>query len=171
MGRYRPPQKPGTKYITPEGEKSLKDELHHLWKIKRPEVTQAVSEAAAQGDRSENAEYIYGKKQLREIDSRVRFLRKRLEDMVVVSRIPDDTSKIYFGAWVSLENEDGMVSHYRLVGPDEFDISKGYLSIDSPLGKLLLKKSIDDEIELVTPNGVVEYVVTNIKYSENQNQS
>jgi transcription elongation factor GreB len=164
MGRYRPPQKPGSKYITPEGEANLREELHFLWKIKRPQVTQAVSEAAAQGDRSENAEYIYGKKQLREIDSRVRFLRKRLEDMVVVTRQPDDISKIFFGAWATLENEEGNETRYRLVGPDEFDLSKGYLSIDSPLGRCLLKKQVDDEIELSTPEGITYYVITNIEY-------
>jgi len=164
MGRYRTPQKPGSKYITPEGEKTLKDELHFLWKIKRPEVTQAVSEAAAQGDRSENAEYIYGKKQLREIDSRVRFLRKRLEDMIVVNQTPDKPSHIYFGAWVTLENDDGEESLFRLVGPDEFDLSKGYLSIDSPLGKALLKKQVDDEIELLTPKGMVFYSIIKIQY-------
>lgn len=167
MGRYRAPQKPGSKYITPEGEKRLRDELDFLWKTKRPQVTQAVSEAAAQGDRSENAEYIYGKKQLREIDSRVRFLRKRLEDMIVVDRRPDDTSRVYFGAWVCLEDETGKESRFRLVGPDEFDLSIGYLSIDSPLGRLLLKKQIDDEIELRTPEGLVNYVIIDIDYNSN----
>ena len=167
MGRYRPPQKPGSKYITAEGEKALREELNFLWKTKRPQVTQAVSEAAAQGDRSENAEYIYGKKQLREIDSRVRFLRKRLEDMTVVERKPDDESKIFFGAWVTLEDESGHESRYRLVGPDEFDLSKGYLSIDSPLGRLLLKKQVDDEIELSTAQGLVSYLVLDIDYANN----
>jgi len=164
MGRYRAPQKPGSKYITREGEKALKDELHYLWKIKRPKVTQAVSEAAAQGDRSENAEYIYGKKQLREIDSRVRFLTKRLDDMVVVDRAPEDQSRIYFGAWVTLENERGETNRYRLVGPDEFDLTKGYLSIDSPLAKKLLKKQVDDEIELDAPDGRKCFVVTGVHY-------
>ena len=167
MGRYRPPQKPGSKYITPEGEKKLRDELDYLWKTKRPQVTQAVSEAAAQGDRSENAEYIYGKKQLREIDSRVRFLRKRLDDMTVVDRKPDDTSKVFFGAWVTLENDEGEESRYRLVGPDEFDLSIGYLSIDSPLGRLLLKKQVDDEVELMSPEGLVNYLIVDISYADN----
>ncbi len=171
MGRYRPPRKPGSKYITPEGEKSLKDELHYLWKVKRPEVTQAVSEAAALGDRSENAEYIYGKKQLREIDSRVRFLRKRLEDMVVVSRPPDDTSRVFFGAWVTLEDDDGTEHNYRLVGPDEFDLSKGYLSIDSPLAKSLLKKQVDDEIIFRGPNGTLRYYLIDVRYSTLQDES
>lgn len=167
MGRYRTPQKPGSKYITTEGEKALKDELNFLWKTKRPEVTQAVSEAAAQGDRSENAEYIYGKKQLREIDSRVRFLRKRLEDMIVVTKIPDDTSRIYFGAWVMVEDEQGKETQYRLVGPDEFDLSRGYLSIDSPLARKLLKRTIDEEIVVNTPEGDVFLIVKDVKYHLN----
>ncbi|WP_250655493.1 transcription elongation factor GreB [Alkalimarinus coralli] len=165
MGRYRAPQQPGSKYITPEGEKALKDELHFLWKIKRPEVTQAVSEAAAQGDRSENAEYIYGKKQLREIDWRVRFLRKRLDNMVVVDRPPDDPSKIFFGAWVELEDELDNAFRYRIVGPDELDPSKGYISIDSPLGRSLLKKQVDDEVVVNTPEGEKLYYVVAISYS------
>lgn len=154
MSRYRPPRTPGSKYITPEGEATLRHELNYLWKVKRPEVTQAVSDAAKQGDRSENAEYIYGKKQLREIDSRVRFLTKRLENMVVVSTRPDDVSKVYFGAWVSLEDEQGAVRQFRLVGPDEIDLSKGYVSIDSPVGKALLGKRVDDEVPVHV--GVVE---------------
>jgi len=167
MGRYRTPQKPGSKYITTEGEKALKDELHFLWKTKRPEVTQSVSEAAAQGDRSENAEYIYGKKQLREIDSRIRFLRKRLEDMVVVIKAPDDTSRIFFGAWVIVEDEQGNEAKYRLVGPDEFDLSKGYLSIDSPLARKLLNKTINEEITVNTPEGEIFLIVKDVKYHLN----
>ena len=127
-----------TRYITAEGEQALREELRFLWKEKRPEVTQAVREAAAQGDRSENAEYIYGKKQLREIDRRVRFLTKRLDELTVVDRLPDDRGKVFFGAWVTIENEGGDESTYRLVGPDEFDLSRGYLSIDSPMARALL---------------------------------
>src|SRR5687767_3132616 len=117
MSRYLPPAKPMAPYITPEGELALKDELHYLWKIERPKVTQSVSEAAAQGDRSENAEYTYGKKRLREIDRRVRYLRKRLESMTVVRQLPTDLGKVYFGAWVELDDGDNLV-RYRLVGPD-----------------------------------------------------
>ena len=127
MSRYRPPQKPGAKYITDEGEKILKEELHQLWKVERPQVTQSVSEAAALGDRSENAEYIYGKKRLREIDRRVRYLSKRLEEVTVVSAPPDDQSKIYFGAYVTLEEDNGNKTRFRLVGPDEIDPRKGYI--------------------------------------------
>ena len=137
MSRYRPPQKPGAKYITGEGEKILKEELHQLWKVERPQVTHSVSEAAALGDRSENAEYIYGKKRLREIDRRVRYLSKRLEEITVVSAPPDDQSKIYFGAYVTLEQDNGNEARYRLVGPDEINPQKGYISIDSAMGCLL----------------------------------
>src|SRR6201986_497710 len=105
MSRYRPPQKPGSQYITPRGAQRLQEELNQLWKVERPKVTQAVSEAAAQGDRSENADYTYGKRRLREIDSRVRFLRKRLEGMVTVDQPPSDPNRVFFGAWVSLEAE------------------------------------------------------------------
>ncbi len=125
MSRYRPPQKPGSKYITAEGEKVLQAELQQLWKVERPVVTQSVSEAAAMGDRSENADYIYGKKRLREIDRRVRYLRRRLEEFTVVSEAPDDISKIYFGARVTLQGDDEELLRYRLVGPDEIDPQRG----------------------------------------------
>src|SRR5215470_17579893 len=114
MGRYRAPQKPGSQYITPEGAHRLQRELDELWKEERPRVTQAVAEAAAQGDRSENAEYTYGKRRLREIDSRVRFLRKRLDGMVIVNEPPSDPQRVFFGAWVELEAEDGTRSRYRI---------------------------------------------------------
>ena len=119
MTRYRKPATPGSKYSTPEGERRLRAELDELWRVLRPQVTKAVQEAAAQGDRSENAEYIYGKRQLREIDRRVRFLRKRLEGMIVVTRPPDDRSRIFFGAWVQVEDDDGAATEFRIVGPDE----------------------------------------------------
>lgn len=164
MARYRPPRKPSSKYITPQGKAALEEEFNYLWKIKRPKVTKAVSEAAAQGDRSENAEYIYGKKQLREIDARVRFLSKRLEDMVVVERVPDDQKKVFFGAWVELEDEDGKIHRYRIVGPDEFDIKKGTISMDSPLARALLSKCEGDEIELKGPKGIIEYYLSKVQY-------
>ncbi|MQX51720.1 transcription elongation factor GreB [Alcanivorax sediminis] len=166
MGRWRPKGKPASKYITAEGYKVLNDELQYLWKVKRPEVTQAVQEAAAQGDRSENAEYIYGKKQLREIDRRVRFLSKRLDDMTVVDRLPEDQSKVFFGAWVELENEDGKLETYRLVGPDETDARRGYISIDAPLARALLKKQVDDEVEVRTPVGERCLFINRIWYQE-----
>lgn len=164
MGRYRAPMPPSTAVITKEGEKTLRDELNYLWKEKRPQVTQAVSEAAALGDRSENAEYIYGKKQLREIDRRVRFLSKRLENLKVVDTLPDDQSKVYFGAWVTVEDDDGKETRYRIVGPDEFDLSKGYLSVDSPLAKRLLGKRVDDEISVSVDNNETYYAIVKIEY-------
>jgi transcription elongation factor GreB len=151
-------------YITPEGHKRLSDELSHLWKVKRPQVTQAVSEAAAMGDRSENADYIYGKKLLRQIDGRVRFLSKRLIELTVVDRVPDNNSTIYFGAYVGLEDEDGKTYKYRIVGPDESDAEKGFISIDSPMAKALMRKSEGDEIIVKRPNGTAHFVVTSINY-------
>jgi transcription elongation factor GreB len=164
MGRYRPPQKPGSKYITREGFDRLQGELDQLWRIERPQITQSVREAAAQGDRSENADYIYGKKRLREIDSRVRFLRKRLENMTVADTLPSDTEKIYFGAWVALEDENGEIKRYRIVGPDEIDPKRGYISMDSPVAQLLMKKMVGDDIVVQTPKGEQEYYIQAIQY-------
>ncbi|MDA1369396.1 MAG: transcription elongation factor GreB [Proteobacteria bacterium] len=164
MSRYRPPQKPSAKYITPEGETLLKEELHQLWKVERPKVTQSVAEAAALGDRSENAEYIYGKKRLREIDRRVRYLSKRLEDIKVVVEAPTDQTRIYFGAWVCLEDNAGHEARYRLVGPDEIDPKRGYISIDAPMGRALLGKQVDSEIEIESPSGHKSYIVIAIEY-------
>ena len=166
MSRYRPPQPRGSKFITQDGWQKLKDELDFLWRIKRPQVTQAVSEAAAQGDRSENAEYIYGKKQLREIDSRVRFLRQRLDGMVVVKQQPSDPARIFFGAWITLEDEAGTEVSYRIVGPDEFDATQGLISMDSPLARALFKKTIDDEVSIEVPGGRRTYVVVDISYRD-----
>jgi transcription elongation factor GreB len=164
MGRYRPPQPASSKYITPEGKQRLAEEVDNLWKKRRPEVTKALAAAAAEGDRSENAEYIYRKKELREIVSRLRYLRKRLDGIVVVDRVPDDQRKVYFGAWVRLEDSTGMQSVFRIVGPDEFDPSSGYISMDSPMGKALIGKSLDDEFTLRLPEGETEYVITEISY-------
>ena len=164
MSRYRPPQPKGSKFITPVGAQRLRSELDHLWRVLRPQVTQAVQEAAAQGDRSENAEYIYGKRQLREIDRRVRFLRQRLDGMVVVDKPPSDSRKVFFGAWVTLEDNQGNEFEYRIVGPDEFDAEPGYISMDAPLGRALLRKGIDDEVKVEVPGGVKEYVVVDVRY-------
>ena len=166
MSRWRRPGKTGSKYITPEGERELTEELQHLWKVERPDVTARVAEAAAQGDRSENAEYIYGRKRLREIDSRIRFLRRRLDGIIVVNSTPDDQDRIYFGAFVTLEDEEGEEVVYRIVGPDEFNVAEGKLSMDSPLGKALLGKQADDEIRISTPEGMKIYYVSEIRYSE-----
>ena len=164
MGRYRPREPPGSKYITPQGERRLREELEQLWREERPRVTQAVSAAAAQGDRSENAEYTYGKRRLREIDRRVRFLRQRLEGMVVVSQPPADPRRVFFGAWVELEAEDGTRARHRIVGPDEFDLAPGYISMDSPLGRALLSRRLDEEVSVAAPGGSRVFVIVAIEY-------
>jgi len=164
MGRFRPPQAAGSQYITPDGARRLREELDQLWRTERPRVTQAVAEAAAQGDRSENAEYIYGKRRLREIDSRVRFLRKRLDGMTIVDKPPSDVRRVFFGAWVALEDADGGHSRYRIVGPDEFDMATDYISMDSPLGKALLRKILDDEVTVELPGGSRKFVIVAISY-------
>lgn len=164
MGRYRPPRQHGSRYITPEGEQALRDELHQLWKIERPVVTNTVHEAAKNGDRSENGDYIYGKRRLREIDSRVRFLNKRLDEVEVVRALPADTDKIFFGAWVTLEDEAGQETRWRVVGPDEFDLASGKLSMDSPMARALLGKCLDDEVLVRSPSGEQLYCVTDIRY-------
>jgi transcription elongation factor GreB len=169
VSRYRPPTQPGSKYITPDGARRLQEELDHLWLQERPRVTQAVSEAAAQGDRSENAEYTYGKKRLHEIDRRVRFLRKRLEGMAIVDPTANlsrrDPNRVFFGAWVHLENAAGELHWYRIVGPDEFDMHEDYISMDSPLGKGLLGKRLDDELSIELPGGATTLTVVAISYT------
>jgi transcription elongation factor GreB len=165
MTRFRPPVPQGSKYITPEGARRLRAELEQLWRIERPKVTQAVAEAAAQGDRSENAEYTYGKRRLREIDRRVRFLRKRLEDMTVVERPPSDPTRVFFGAWVELESESGESSRHRIVGPDEFDREPGYISMDGPLARALLGKRRDDEVTVELPGAKPSaFVIVGVSY-------
>lgn len=164
MARYRPTPLPGSKYITREGAQRLRAELDELWRSERPRVTQAVAEAAAQGDRSENAEYVYGKRRLREIDRRVRFLRQRLEGMVVVDHAPADTGRVFFGAWVTLESLESERERYRIVGPDEFDRAPGYISMDSPLGRTLLGKHLHDELTVELPGGTRTFLITQIQY-------
>jgi transcription elongation factor GreB len=156
--------KAGSKYSTPEGARRLRAELDALWLIERPAVTQAVSEAAAMGDRSENAEYIYGKRRLREIDRRVRFLRGRLDGMKVVSEAPRDRARVFFGAWVTIEDARGTARRHRIVGPDEFDREPGYVSMDAPLGRALLGKRVGDEVEVELPAGRVAVEITAIEY-------
>jgi transcription elongation factor GreB len=164
MTRYRPPTRPGSQFITPAGAARLRAELDELWRVERPRVTQAVSEAAAQGDRSENAEYTYGKRRLREIDRRVRFLRQRLDGMVVVDQPPADRGRVFFGAWVTLEDESGAEQRHRIVGPDEFDLHADYISMDAPLARALLRRALDDEVEVALPGGARRYVITAIEY-------
>jgi len=159
----------GKRYITPEGYERLRAELGRLLREERPRVTREVSEAAAHGDRSENAEYIYGKKRLREIDRRIEFLTKRLEQLTVVPPRADRPDRVYFGAWVELEDEDGGVSKYRVVGPDEFDAASGRISMDSPLGRALLGRAEGCSFPLRRPKGPVTYVVVAIRYrSDNE---
>ena len=150
--------------ITPAGKKALQQELDYLWRVKRPEVTQAVSEAAALGDRSENAEYKEGKRELRSIDRRIRFLRKRLEVLKVVEYSPQQEGKAYFGAWIELENEEEEVLRCRIVGTDEIDTKKGHITIDSPMARAVLGKQADDEILVITPSGKKLWFLNRIQY-------
>jgi transcription elongation factor GreB len=164
MSRYRPPQPKSSPYITSVGYTALDDEAKALWK-RRQLVVQALSEAAAEGDRSENAEYIYRKKELREIDRRIRYLQKRLPDLTVVHDTPKDQDHIFFGAWVTLEDESGTELTYRIVGADETDARQGFISIDSPMARALFKKTIDDEVRVKTPEGERHLFVRTIRYA------
>jgi transcription elongation factor GreB len=153
-------------YITPEGAKKLRAELDQLWTVERPRVTQEVADAAAQGDRSENAEYIYGKRRLREIDRRVRFLSKRLDAVTIVSEPPGDPKRVFFGAWVSLEDDDGNEVTYRIVGPDESDVERGWISMDAPVARALLGKRDGDEVTVRRPKGDISYTIVAIRYEQ-----
>jgi transcription elongation factor GreB len=164
LSRYRPPPPQSSKYITPAGERRLRAELDELWRVERPRVTAAVAAAAAQGDRSENAEYTYGKRRLREIDARVRHLRKRLEGMVVVSAPPSDPRRVFFGARVTLETLSGATLNYRIVGPDEFDQEIGGISMDAPLARALLGKALDTEVSVALADGEQSYTIVGIEY-------
>lgn len=152
--------------MTPQGFDTLQAELKYLWKEKRPEVTAKVSEAAAQGDRSENAEYIYGKKQLREIDGRIRYLSKRLDNAEIITRLPEDRDRVFFGAWVTIVDEDNGEQRLRLVGTDEAGTAPGLISIDSPMARAVLGKRVGDDIEVQGPEGVGYYQIDNIDYQE-----
>lgn len=163
MGRYRPPAPKSSPYITLEGRQHLQTELKELWR-RRADVTRALAAAAAEGDRSENAEYIYRKKELREIDRRIQYLQKRLPKLRVVSRAPPDSARVFFGARVTLEDDAGNEVTYRIVGADEFNPDKGWISVDSPLARALLKKTIDDEVRVQTPGGVAGYVIVRVGY-------
>ena len=151
-------------YITPAGFRRLQEEADRLWRVERPRVTQQVADAAALGDRSENAEYIYGKKRLREIDGRLRFLRQRLDSLTVVSGAPPRTDRIYFGAFVTVAEQNGDRAEYRLVGPDESDPAQGLLSIESPLGRALLGRSEGDEVSVRRPRGEATLAIAAIRY-------
>jgi transcription elongation factor GreB len=164
--RDRPPPPKRSLHITLEGAKKLRAELDQLWTVERPRVTQEVADAAAQGDRSENAEYIYGKRRLREIDRRVRFLSKRLDEVIVVSEPPTDPTRIFFGAYVTVEDDDGVEKTYRIVGADESELERGYISIDSPVARALLGKREGDEVKIKVPKGDVVYTVIGVQYRE-----
>ena len=165
MSRYRPPRPASSPYITPQGYEALCNEKERLWTW-RGEVCEALATAAAEGDRSENAEYIYRKKQLREIDGRIRFLSKRIPELKVVTEAPSDPERVFFGASVTVEKEDGTQTLFRIVGPDEFDTEPHYISMDSPVGRALMGKRLDDEVNVKTPGGGVVYLIEDISYSE-----
>ena len=164
MSRWRPPQGTSTAVITADGHRKLKAELDGLWREHRPEVVRALSAAAAEGDRSENAEYIYRKKQLAEIDRRVRYLTKRLERLKVVEQKPADREAVFFGAWFALEDPAGEIVRYRIVGPDETDAALGWISVDSPLARAALKRRVDDEFEAELPGGRRRFVIVAVSY-------
>lgn len=166
MSRYRPPQPKSSPYITVAGKQCLEAELRNLSETQRPDVVRALAAAAAEGDRSENAEYIYRKKQLREIDRRLRYLIKRLDVLKVVDQIPTDQSRVFFGAWVDLEDVDGEQETYRLVGADEIDLKRGWISVDAPLARALLKKTVGDEVTLLAPKGEKYYEIMAVRYQD-----
>lgn len=152
-------------YITPAGFARLEAELDELWRVERPKVTEAVAVAAAHGDRSENADYQYGKRRLREIDRRVRFLQKRLDELEVVRDAPARRDRVFFGAWVTVEDEEGEPSRFRIVGPDEFDARRGRISMESPMARALLGRSLDDEVVVRRPKGEAAFTIVAIDYS------
>ncbi|MDE1898111.1 MAG: transcription elongation factor GreB [Xanthomonadaceae bacterium] len=166
MGRWRPPAPASTAIITRDGHARLKAELDELWLRVRPEVVRALAAAAAEGDRSENAEYIYRKKQLGEIDRRVRYLSKRLPLLKVAQGAPGDRGAVYFGAWIRLEDDHGDAHRYRIVGPDETDARRGWISVDSPLARALLKKRVDDAVEADLPGGRRRFSVLAVSYDD-----
>jgi transcription elongation factor GreB len=164
MGRWRPPAEKSSPYITPEGAQAMKDELAELWSLRRRDVVPALSAAAAEGDRSENAEYIYRKKQLAEIDRKIRYFSKRLDVMKVVDQLPANQDKIYFGAWVEVEDEQGKSRCHRIVGADEIDSAKGFISIDSPMAKALIGRSLGDSVTLQLPGGSTTVEIIAVSY-------
>ncbi|SRR6266511_76170 len=160
------PRPKGTQHITPEGYRALHAELKRLWEVDRPKITEEVSAAAAQGDRSENAEYIYGKKKLREIDRRIRFIRKRIDAVNVVVPSADRVDKIFFGAWFTIEDEDGKELTYRIVGTDELDLAVRKISVASPLAQALLGKRVGEQAVVQRPKGATEVTVVKVWYEQ-----
>jgi len=163
--RYRPPRPKSSAYITPEGAKTLRDELQFLWTVDRPRVTKEVADAAAEGDRSENASYIYGKKRLRQIDARIRFLTKRLEALKVVDPTENESDKVFFGAYVTVEDGDGNELTYRIVGPDEFDPDRHFISMDSPVAKALMGREEGDRVTVKRPKGSARFEILEVSYT------
>ncbi len=164
MARWRPPPEKSSPYITPQGESALKTELKSLWQLRRKDVVPALSAAAAEGDRSENAEYIYRKKQLGEIDRRIRYLSKRLDDVEVIDRVPSQQDRVFFGAIVTLQDGEGIVVRYRIVGADEIDPVLGYISVDSPMARALLGKRVEDQVMVTLPEKKAVFQVLEINY-------
>jgi len=164
MSRWRPPQERSSPYITPEGDRALKDELKHLWQLRRRDVVPALQAAAAEGDRSENAEYIYRKKQLGEIDRRIRYLSKRLDVVEVVDRRPPRQDRVHFGALVTLEDTRGKHSCFRIVGADEIDSKRGYISVDSPVARALLGHCTGDSVSLPALDATSEFQIRKVHY-------
>lgn len=166
MPRWRPPQPRSSPYITSEGARALKDELKALWKLRRTEVVPALSAAAAEGDRSENAEYSYRKRQLGEIDRRVRYLSKRLDEVEVIDRVPASRNRVFFGAFVTVEDEQGEQREYRIVGADETDSRRAYISVDSPMARALIGKGTGERLDVELPENTVHLTVVGIRYPE-----
>lgn len=165
MSRWRPPGEKSSPYITAQGYQVLRDEYDHLWSQRRPEVVKALAAAAAEGDRSENAEYQYRKKELREIDRRVRYLQVRLPQLKVAGQPPADAGRVFFGAWVALCDVEGSENRYRIVGPDETDASVGQISVDSPMARALLGRRIGDVVNVTLPSGVREFEIVDVSYA------
>ncbi|WP_029890272.1 transcription elongation factor GreB [Polycyclovorans algicola] len=169
MSRWRPAAPQSSAYVTAEGQARLKAEFEHLWRERRPEVVRALAAAAAEGDRSENAEYIYRKKELREIDRRLQYLTTRLENLKVVDTAPSDLHRVYFGAWVTVQEPDGQSKTWRLVGADEIDAPRGWISIDAPLARGLLGRRVGETVEVKLPAGSRELVILAVQYGRPAN--
>jgi len=164
MSRWRPPREKSSPYITADGHARMKAEFEQLWRQRRPEVVRALAAAAAEGDRSENAEYQYRKKELREIDARLKYLTTRLQEVKISDAVPSDRSRIFFGARVELADEQGESRHYRIVGADETDAAAGLISVDSPVARALLGKREGDVVQIKLPGGDSELEVVTVRY-------
>jgi len=166
MPRWKPPAERSSPYITPEGERALTAELKSLWLQRRQDIVPALRAAAAEGDRSENAEYIYRKKQLREVDRRIRYLSRRLDEVQVVRGVPARRDRVFFGATVVLEDHEGAPRRYRIVGADETSAARGWISVDSPMARALLGRGVDEEVSVQLPDGQVELLIVAIEYGQ-----